>query len=174
MHRPSGFWALSLLIAAAGIHGCASADKAQPRPANGPFTGAWTVRWCEEGRTGQDCGGFFLYLVEERGRICGSHYGVDARQSRMDEGGMPSIVGTAQRDAAVVEIRSARNQSLIGARLEPIRGGMRWTMLATLEEGTNGEPALMPDRDVLTAADDAQARSVLAEVREACRQPLRR
>lgn len=174
MHRRSGSLALSFLLAAAGVQGCAFRKIETPVAATGPFAGAWKVRWCEDGRKGQDCGGFYVYLMEDGGRICGSHYGVDARQSRMDEGEMPSIVGTAEGDAAVIEVRSARNASLIRARLEPIGGGIRWTTLATVEEGRNGEPALIPDRDVLAAADDGEALSILSQVREACRHQLRR
>lgn len=174
MHRQRNTLALTLLAAMAGFPGCALPETAEPVSAATRFTGAWKVDWCEQGRTSPDCGGFVVYLVEEGGRICGSHYGVDARQNRMDEGEMPSIVGIVQGGAAVVEIRSARNHSLIRARMDPVPVGIRWTTIALVEEGVNGEPALIPDRDVLVASDDAASGGILSQVRESCRRPSRR
>ena len=88
------------LIAAATAFamGCTGATLASHRPSATAeaFTGAWHVDWCEAGQT-RDCGGFTAYLVQKGDRICGSHFGMDARGNRMDEGDAASVTGRIDR-----------------------------------------------------------------------------
>ncbi|HZX81611.1 MAG TPA: hypothetical protein VFE72_11745 [Lysobacter sp.] len=169
MHRTARF--LLFLVTAACVQGCASTGIADPASAATRFAGAWKVDWCGPGQRDADCAFFTAYLVQDGDRICGTHYGADARQNRMDEGAMPSILGTARADVASIEIRSARNDSLSRARLDAVPGGIRWTTLDSPQDGVNGEPAFVPDRDVLRRVDDAASRGILEQVRGACRRP---
>jgi len=168
MHHAARFLAL-ILMTAACAQGCASINADGPTSAPVRFTGAWKVDWCEAGQREADCATFTAYLVQDGNRICGTHYGADASQNRMDEGDMPSILGTAAGDSATVEIRSGRNHSLTRARLDALPIGIRWTTLETAENGSNHEPAFVPQRDQLTSIDDAGSRDILGEVRDACR-----
>lgn len=160
------------LTAALMSAGCASASSSgAERPA--PFDGAWKVEWCEAGASGTECGGFIAYLVQTGDQLCGSHYGADARQNRMDEGDMPSITGTVRGMTGNVQIRSGRNHSLTSARLRASDGSLMWSTLGTLAAATNGEPAFIPQDDVLRQVDDAPTRSVLEEVKAACKSHAR-
>ncbi len=38
-----------------------------------PFSGTWSVEWCNEARPDQECGGFDVTLVQKGGRICGKY-----------------------------------------------------------------------------------------------------
>ena len=168
MHHSARFLALALMTAACA-QGCASVNADGSAPEAARFAGAWKVDWCDAGQRDTDCATFTAFLVQDGDRVCGTHYGADARQNRMDEGGMPSIVGSAKGDTATVEIRSGRNHSLTRARLDASSGAIRWTTLDIPEAATNGEPAFVPDRDQLRKVDDAASREVLAQVRDACR-----
>lgn len=164
-------WKYVVAAVAALLIGCVGTPQAA-HPAAGsteakPFDGAWHVDWCEAGQTA-GCGGFTAYLIQIGDRICGSHYGADARQNRMDEGAPSSIVGSARGGAANVQIRSGRNNGIYRARVVPAGGGLAWTTEAEERPGDNGEPAFVPDRDVLRRVSDADSVRILETVRAQC------
>lgn len=165
--RASGMFLMAATTAFA--MGCTGSILASHRPSGtaNAFTGAWHVDWCEAGQM-HDCGGFTAYLVQKGDRICGSHFGMDARGNRMDEGDPASLTGRVDRGIADVEIRSGRNHGLYRARVTRVAQGLSWVNGAVGQPGDNGEPALIPDRDVLRPALDAQSLRTLETVRRQC------
>ena len=149
--------------------GCAGSKTTTSRAPQSPadFAGAWHVDWCEAGQP-RACGGFTAYFVQQRGSLCGSHVGMDARGNRMDEGEPASITGAVDHDVANIEVRSARNHGVYRARIVRVADGLSWTNGAEVRAGDNGEPALIPDADVLRPARDAESARNLDAVRRQC------
>ena len=114
------------------------------------FHGSWGKKWCGESNPGPICGGFYVYLTQEGSRICGAHYGADARANRMDDGVPGSIIGTVVGSTAVLVITSERNHSIYLAKAERKNHSLDWKIIQTVKEGDNGEPAFISDEDILT------------------------
>lgn len=75
--------------------------------ANPDFSGAWSVKICDEGDMKRQCGAFDLYLVQDKsGRICGEHFVATPGFSRLDESDPATVLGTAGPKAGVVIIKS--------------------------------------------------------------------
>lgn len=165
--RAAGMFSVTAIAALA--MGCAGSKATTSRASQSPadFTGAWHVGWCEAGQT-RDCGGFTAYLVQQGGSICGSHFGMDARGNRLDEGEPASITGAVDHEVANIEIRSARNHGVYRARIVRVADGLSWANGAEVRAGDNGEPALIPDADVLRPARDAESARNLDAVRRQC------
>lgn len=165
--KASGMFLIA--VATAFAMGCTRSTLASPRSSTtaDAVTGAWHVDWCEAGQA-RDCGGFTAYLVQDGDRICGSHFGMDARGNRMDEGDAASVTGRVAHGTADVEIRSGRNHGLFRARMTRVAQGLSWIYSAEVQPGDNGEPALIPDRDVLRPARDALSMRTLGTVRQQC------
>lgn len=132
------------------------------------FGGVWTVRWCAPESRRDECGGFTAYLVQKGDRLCGTHFGADERQNRMDEGEPKSISGVAVGRTAVLTIRSGRNHGLYLIRAVRKGNTLAWETVETLMEGDNGEPAFVADRDVLKRDTSSQAVAALNEIARQC------
>lgn len=165
----SGMWSAAA-IAALSI-GCTETMRAREGTRAAafadPFDGAWHVDWCEAGQT-TGCGGFTAYLVRQGEHVCGSHYGADAHQNRMDEGAPAAISGHVAGGVATVRIVSGRNHGVYEAQIAPMASGLAWTTEAQIRAGDNGEPAFLPDRDVLRPALDPDSLRILETVRAQC------
>jgi hypothetical protein len=156
----------SALLSAAMLTGGPVVQAASP-----PFGGAWAVQWCEPGGKPDTCGGFTAYLVQKGDRLCGTHYGSDERQNRMDEGEPRSITGVVVGSTAVLTIKSGRNQSIYLIRAVRKGNTIAWETLDTVAEGDNGEPAFVADKDVLKRDRSSQAAVVLKEAARQCESP---
>jgi hypothetical protein len=135
------------------------------------FGGAWHVPWCEEGATVGHCGGFTVYLVQTGDRICGSHYGSDERQNRMDEGEPRSISGVVVGSTAVMTIKSGRNHGVFLVRASRKGRSIAWETVDTVIEGNNGEPAFISERDLLKRDMSADAAADMKDVGLQCASP---
>ena len=133
-----------------------------------PFTGTWSVSWCNKARPDQACGGFTVHLLQQGSRLCGAHSGATPNLSRLDEGGDQSIVGTVVADTAVLTIRSGRNNSvhLVTAHLQG--GALDWQLTDTvLKSDTDTE--VIPTREELTKAATAAPAQGFDDMQKACR-----
>jgi len=132
-----------------------------------PFTGTWSVAWCDKARPSQACGGFTVHLLQQGSRLCGTHSGATPNLSRLDEGGDQSIVGTVLNDTAVLTIRSGRNDSihLVTARRQG--GALDWQLTDTvLKSDTDTE--VIPTREKLSKAAAAAHVQGFSSMENAC------
>jgi len=159
---------LIALIAGSFALACTCCAAAPARQSS--FEGAWNVPWCDKDMAEKTCGGFTAYLVQDGDRLCGTHYGSDERQNRMDEGEPRSISGSVVGSTAVLAIRSGRNHAIFLVRATRKSGSVAWKTLDTLVEGDNGEPAFVPDRDLLRRDTSADALKTMKTVAEQCRE----
>lgn len=134
-----------------------------------PFTGAWSVQWCEEPTTpGRPCGGFRAYLSQIGSRVCGTYGGADQRANRLDEGAPRSIIGTVVDSTAVLAITSERSGGIYLATAELDGDAIAWEITGVVKGGTSGEPALIADGDRLTRSATADDARYLDEVVRDC------
>lgn len=96
------------------------------------FDGTWSVEWCDTSAPDLDCGGFTVTLHQADARICGEFSGALVNLRQVDEG---DIVGMANGDSAMFEVRSGRNDSVVQVQATRVGEGLRWKQLGTLREG---------------------------------------
>ncbi|MCD9032107.1 hypothetical protein LDO32_10275 [Luteimonas sp. Y-2-2-4F] len=159
-----------------GRPGASAAPPAAPPPAvaepatpgDAPFTGAWSVRWCDgPDAPGRPCGGFQAYLFQAGDRICGTYSGLDPRANRLDAGEPRSVVGVVLDRVAVLAVTSERSGGtyLATARLDG--DALGWDIAGTVKEGAGGEPALIADGDRLVrSASDEESRYLDRAIRD--------
>jgi hypothetical protein len=143
LRAPSAL-ALTLLLG-----GCASMP---PAHAGTPpsFEGAWMAEWCDKASPERECGRFELYLVQERGRLCGQHFAATPGLSRLDEGDPASVLGMQDGKKASFIITNTRNGSKLMATATLAGGQLRWRLEGMVVPGTNDEPAIIPLAQTLT------------------------
>ena len=132
------------------------------RPANAAkpaFDGEWSVKWCDKTDPGADCGGFFLTLVQDGDRLCGTYDGARVRLSQLDEGEPRSIRGAVVGNVAVLTIESARSGDIYLVRASVQGNTLRWRILETIND-VDG------DIDIIAYDDTLQRKSRGAPVSE--------
>lgn len=115
--------------------GCATVTEAggdAPAAVEAPFDGTWAVEWCDTSAPDLDCGGFSVTLHQVDNRVCGEFGGALVNLRQVDEG---DIVGMADGDNAVLEVRSGRNESAVQVQATRVEEGLRWKQVGTLREG---------------------------------------
>jgi hypothetical protein len=131
------------------------------------FTGVWSSMTCD----GPDrCGGFVLYLVQDGSRLCGNHFYATMGAGRLNEGVPRSIVGNANGAVARVRITSGRDNSIYQAKLQLVRGAIKWQRLRQLKPGDLDE-ALIPEDDSLRPETDASYTENFEQVVRECAVP---
>lgn len=132
-----------------------------------PFTGTWSVSWCNKARPDQACGGFTVHLLQQGSRLCGAHSSATPNLSRLDEGGEHSIVGTVLNDTAVLAIRSGRNDSIHLVTARQQGGALVWQLTDTvLKSDTDTE--VIPIREKLSKASTAAPAHGFDDMQKAC------
>src|SRR5690606_1334458 len=111
-HRPEAWsagmrwiWTIAMVAAMTAVSaGCAS--KTRPSSAGGDaFSGSWAVRWCDETRSEEDCGGFWLTLVQKGRHVCGEYDGAWMNLTQVDEG---RVTGVVHGDSATLRSEERR------------------------------------------------------------------
>ena len=149
----------------------ATIAHADTKAENTAFTGVWAVTWCEDPiLEDRPCGGFHAYLSQVGNRICGTYEGVDQRANRLDTGEPRSIIGTIVESTAVITVKSERNHGIYLATAKIDEGMLSWDLIATVKEGTNGEPALIADGDKLTKSSSDEDTKYLEAAAHDCAQ----
>ena len=140
-----------------GLVACASIPPA--RAAKAGFDGEWSVKWCDQTDPQADCGGFYVSLVQDGDRLCGSYNGARVRLSQIDDGGSRAIRGVVVGDTAVLTIESGRSGAiyLVSAGVRGDR--MRWMMRDTVREADQ-------DIDIIATDDQLERRLPGNEVTE--------
>ena len=160
-----------LLSAVCALSSCAT----PPAMASGvsDYSGAWAVALCDGRQDGQPCGTFDLYLAQDaQGRICGQHFVATPGLGRLDESDPSTVLGTVEQDAAVVVIRSTRNDARYMARLSMRDGRLRWHRIGLVVPGADDEPPIFPERAVFERYDSGAKREYVARMAESgCRWP---
>lgn len=157
--------------AACGLSSCASSPAlGSGRP---DYAGAWAVELCEGRQAGQPCGTFDLYLTQdEQGRICGEHFVATPGLGRLDESDPSTVLGVVGSDAAVVVIRSTRNDARYMARIFISDGQMQWRRIGMLASGSDDETSIIPERASLERSAQVEKQRYQAKVAESgCRWP---
>ena len=151
---------IAIVIAAAGFATAAQADT-------GAFAGAWGVKHCMPGRPKDDCGGFYLYLIQRGTRICGDHFMATPGLGRLNEGGDRSVVGAVVGSAAIVEITSGRDGTRYLAQARRVKDKLEWKLLEELKKGDGFDSPLVGHNLVLTRQKPDEA---LQQAAEGCRE----
>lgn len=142
---------LSALVA------CASISSA--RAAKADFDGEWSVKWCDKADPQADCGGFYVSLLQEGDRLCGSYSGARVRLSQIDEGGSRAIRGVVVGDTAVLTIESGRSGAIYLVSADVHGDRMRWKQRETVRESDQ-------DIDIIANDDELRRRPAGNEVSE--------
>jgi hypothetical protein len=134
--------------------GCTS--KTRPSSAGGDaFSGSWVVRWCDESRSEEDCGGFWLTLVQKGRHVCGEYDGAWMNLTQVDEG---RVTGVVHGDSATLRVRSNRNQALVEAEVRRIGNSLHWKQGDTIEPG-GSDVAIIANQEILEDAGEGQLRA---------------
>lgn len=151
------------LIGAAILIGCLT-----PRAfgAQSNFNGVWEIRWCGN-VSSHECGGFFLYLVQNGNRICGDHFFATVNVGRLNEGGSRSVVGTIAGNIAQVKIKSGRDNSIFRAQIRHLENKLDWRLGRQIKAGNFDEP-LIAEHVILTRAHGAEQYENLKQVIADC------
>jgi hypothetical protein len=125
------------------------------------FEGAWGVEHCRPNRPKDECGGFYLYLVQRGIRICGDHFMATPGLGRLNEGGPRSVMGTVVGSTAIVEVTSGRDGTRYLARARRVNDKLEWKLLEELHKGGAGDSPLVADKATLTRqkTDESLARA---------------
>lgn len=143
------------------VGGTNAVRSAEPGAEGAPFSGQWEVRWCEGARSDEDCGGFWVNLVQSGHRVCGEYDGAKVNLTQIDEGGR--VAGTADGDWARLKVRSLRNHALVEVQVQRKGPDLHWKRGETIEPG-NSDISIIADEEVLQPGRPAPLRAP-----EACR-----
>ena len=127
----------------------------------GPFEGAWGIKHCAPNRPKDECGGFYLYLVQRGSRLCGDHFMATPGLGRLNEGGPRSVIGTIVNSTAVVVITSGRDGTQYLAQARRVKNGLEWKLLEEFKSGGGPDSPLVGDKATLTRqkSDESLARA---------------
>lgn len=120
---------LTALLGCATVAGAGADATVDAQPL---FDGTWSVEWCDTSAPDLDCGGFTVTLHQADARICGEFGGALVNLRQVDEG---DIVGMADGDSAMLEVRSGRNDSVVQVQARRVGEELRWKQLGTLRQG---------------------------------------
>lgn len=140
-----------------GLIACASIPAA--RAAKADFGGEWSVKWCDKTDPQADCGGFYLSLVQEGDRLCGSYNGARVRLSQIDDGGSRAIRGVVVGDTAVLTIESGRSGAIYLVSADVRGDRLRWKKRDTVREADQ-------DIDIIATDDELQRSPPGSEISE--------
>lgn len=129
-----------------------TATANQPTTAPADFSGEWSVKWCNDKKPNLDCGGFWVTLVQEGDRICGSFDGARVNLSQVDEGGR--VVGSAVGNTAVLAAESGRNGMIALVRAELDGEKLHWKEVGNIKRGGT-DIAIMATDDVLAKSSES-------------------
>jgi hypothetical protein len=136
------FLAPFLFFAITAFTACASHPTVER--ATSDFSGAWSVKLCDQSDPKRQCGAFDLYLVQdESGRICGEHFVATPGLARLDESDPATVLGTAGPKTGVVIIKSTRNDARYMARLSMVGNRLHWELIGMVSSGLNDEPPII-------------------------------
>jgi hypothetical protein len=113
------------------------------------FDGAWSVRFCDKTDPARDCGGFWLYLMQDGDRLCGDFYAATPGLARIDEGGGRWVLGASTGNAATFVIESARNEATYLATAHRKGGRLEWRLVGLIEAGSMREASVIPAKATL-------------------------
>jgi hypothetical protein len=164
------FLATLLVCASTGPTACASHPTAQQTTLD--FSGAWSVKLCDETDPNRQCGAFDLYLVQdESGRICGEHFVATSGLARLDESDPATILGTAGPDGAVVVIKSTRNEARYMARLSMDGDRLHWDIVGMVSRGLNDDPPIIPGEKALERTELNEKLQYQKDIASSCEWP---
>jgi hypothetical protein len=143
-----------MLCFLSGLIACASIPA--PSAAKADFGGEWSVKWCDKADPQADCGGFYVSLVQEGDRLCGSYNGARVRLSQIDDGGSRAIRGVVVGDTAVLTIESGRSGAIYLVSADVLGDRMRWKMRDTVREADQ-------DIDIIATDDELERRPLESE-----------
>lgn len=159
-------WQWALILAMAMTAGCSAHAARLPKPV---FDGDWSVQWCDKSAPGTDCGGFFLSLVQQGDRLCGTYDGARVRLSQLDEGAARAIHGVVIGNDAVLTIESARSGDIHLVRASVRGDAMHWRVVDTIHE-VDGDIDIIALDDTLRRKSAKESRSERrAETVSACK-----
>lgn len=145
------------------LAGCATGSSAATRPG---FEGSWHVPWCDARRSGADCGGFSITLVEREGRLCGTYDGARVGLTQIDEGSGKAIKGVRIGNSAVMTLTSARSGDIYLVRGELQGDRLVWKVIGDVHDA-EGDVDVIATDDTLQRAPQWNA-AQQREVAEAC------
>ena len=118
------------------------------------FGGVWTGWDCPRGASPNSgkCANLVLELHQKQDKLCGSHMFATAGATQIDEGGAPSITGTAHSESANVTAESIVKgaQAPIKAELRLVNGRLEWK-----RTDDAGSGSLLPQAMKLTRSKHA-------------------
>ena len=114
-----------------------------PKPGTRPFEGAWGIRMCAPNQKMEECGGFYLYLVQRNDRVCGDHYTATPGLGRLNEGGPRSVVGPVLGDVATLQVTSGRDGTRVRASARSVNDSIEWKVVEVLKEGGGDSPLIV-------------------------------
>ncbi len=163
-------YAFSLACLLSALFACVCVPPA--RAETSPFEGAWVATWCDQENPERECGRFELYLVDERGRLCGQHFVATPGLSRLDEGDPASVLGVWDRNKASFIITNTRNDSKLMATATLVGGRLRWRLEGMVVPGINSEPAIIPMGQTLSCNKNEYAMRQWRDIKSgSCRWP---
>jgi hypothetical protein len=156
---------LSALLISVPIH---AARAAKP-----DFSGAWSVQWCDKGKSERDCGGFSLYLAQDGDRICGERQVATVGLGRLDEGDPGTVLGSVDGNTVTLVIDATRTGAKYLATAK--RSGsnrLQWRLVGMVKAGEFSEPTIIPQSETLARNVDATQIEHVKVVKNApCRWP---
>ncbi len=163
-------FATLILCASTGFTACASHPAVEQ--ADPDFSGAWSVKICDESDTKRQCGAFDLYLVQDKtGRICGEHFVATPGLARLDESDPATVLGTAGPKAGVVIIKSTRNDARYMARLSMDGDRLHWELVGMVSRGLNDEPPIIPGEKTLERVELKEKLQYQKDIASSCQWP---
>lgn len=164
------FLATLLLSASTGFTACASLPAMER--ATSDFSGAWSVKMCDESDSKLQCGAFDLYLIQdENGRICGEHFVATPGLARLDESDPATVLGTAGQEVGVVIIKSTRNDARYMARLSMVGDRLHWKLVGMVSSGLNDEPPIIPGEKTLDRTELNEKLQYQKDIASSCEWP---
>jgi hypothetical protein len=150
-----------------GLVACVSIPAA--RAAKADFGGEWSVKWCDKTDPKADCGGFYVSLVQDRDRLCGSYNGARVRLSQIDDGGSRAIRGVVVGNTAVLTIESGRSGAIYLVSASLRADHMRWKMRDTVREADQDIDIIATDDELQRSPSGKERSERYADVIAACR-----
>lgn len=139
---------------------------------NTNFSGVWSMKNCDASEPKRECGVFYLYLIQQGGRICGEHFVATQGLSRLDEGDPGTVLGVVRGNKAVFFIKSTRNNASYVAEGTIAGRSFAWHRIGMTTAGKDDEPSIIPLEVTLSKNTAPEQLAHLKEVESApCRWP---
>lgn len=138
--------------------------SAPARAAKPAFDGAWSVRFCDKANPARDCGGFWLYLVQDGERLCGDFHAATPGLTRIDEGEGRWVMGAVIGDRASIVIESTRNDATYLATAQRKGGRLEWRLVGMIEAGSMEETPVIPAKATLVRDAGSEATERMRQI----------